>query len=245
MTIPRIIVDKVLTDGELITITGEQYHYLVRVNRIKSGEKFYLLDGSGKDFIGEVLDISNKSFTAYIFQIKTMKKPEYRVGVIFGMLKGDKNEFIIKSGTQMGITDFYPVVTKRTIIKMNREKVAEKLQRFSKIAEDTARTSFLSFIPEVHEITDLTMLTPEERGLKLLFSEKKGVPLLKTAEKKIVQEQNIFLFFGPEGGLENDEVDFLVHKGFEPISLGERALKAEFAFVFASSVVIYIKRGEF
>lgn len=245
MTIPRIIINRTLQDGCLVEIKDESYHYLVRINRLKTGDKFYLLDDNQNDFLGEVVNIGKKSLTAYVFLIKKMLKPDYKIEAIFSLLKGDKNEFIIKAGTQMGLTDFTPVITKRTIVKLDKAKSVEKLKRLRSIAEDTARTSFLSFIPTVTEIKSLTELSTDNNTLKLIFSEQKALPLLKTFEKEIYDTEEISCFFGPEGGIEDDEYDFLIKKGFRPVSLGERALKAEFAFIFALSVITYIKRGSF
>lgn len=245
MTIPRIIIDHTVQDGSIIEIDDEHYHYLVRINRLKIGDKFYLLDDKKNDFLCEIIDIGNKHIVAYAFLIKKMHKADYSIGLIFSLLKGDKNDFIVKAGTIMGLTDFFPVITKRTIVKFDKTKASEKVTRLRNVAENTARTSFLSFVPSISEIKRLSDLSFDKNSLKLLFSEKKGLPLIKSIEHHIKESDAILTFFGPEGGIEDDEFDFFVSNGFMPISLGERALKAEFALIFALSVITYIKRGEF
>lgn len=245
MTIPRIILYTILEDGNLVEISSEHYHYLVRVHRLKSGDKFYLLDKNRREFLCEVVDISKNKLTAYCFLFKNLSEPNYKIKLIFSLLKGDKNEFLIKAGTQMGITDFEPIITSRTIIRLDPVKAKEKVERFRKVAEDTARTSFLSFIPAVAEIKDIKQLSLEVNSLHLFLSEKKDIPLISSYENEIRQSNNITVLLGPEGGIDEEEFKFLIEKGYKPISLGERALKAEFAFVFGLSVVIYINRGRF
>lgn len=246
MTIPRIILKKILQDGELINLEGDHFHYLVRIQRLKVGEKFHLLDKIGNDFIAEIINITSKSLTAYVYLIKKTTPPDYKLSLVFSLLKSDKNDFIIKAGTQMGITDFTPIIMNRTITRPTGDKAAEKVLRLRKIAEDTARTSFLSFIPEVKEITTLHSINVESTSLKLLFSEKKGIPLLSSRENTIKMSKNITVFLGPEGGIEDSEYQILTEiKGFLPVSLGGRALKAELAFVFGLSVITYLTRGEF
>lgn len=245
MTIPRVIVKDELSDGKLIELSGEHFHYLCRVVRLKVGDKFYLLDNNSRDYIGEVINIDKNKLFAYVYQIREMAPPDYKIKVIFSLLKGDKNDFIIKTGTTLGITDFIPIISKRTIVNINDTKENTKVMRLKKIAEETARTSFLPFIPQVTKIRKFSEIDFDEPGLKLLFSEKKGLPLLKSLEADIANSKTIITFFGPEGGIEESEFGFLKERGFLPVSLGDRALKAEFAFVFALSVIIYIMRGRF
>lgn len=245
MTIPRIIINQTISNGELLELKDQTFHYLVRVNRLKANDTFYALDASGAEFIGEIVNIKHNSLTSYMFLQKNFSAPEYQFSVYFGLLKGDKNEFIVKAGTQLGLTNFKPVITRRTVVKLDEAKKREKVERLSKIAEDTARTSFLTFIPKVDIIKNLDTLTFEDDALKILFSEKQGLPLLKTLAPEIKNAKNISAFFGPEGGIDENEYDFLLKQGFTPVSLGNRALKAEFAFVFAMSVLFYINRGEF
>lgn len=245
MTIPRIILNTTLEDGKLAEIKGEHYHYLVRVHRLKSGDKFYLLDKNRCDFLCEVVDISKNKLFAYCYLIKNLSEPDYKIKLIFSLLKGDKNEFIIRAGTQMGITHFEPIIMSRTIIRVDSEKAKEKTDRLRKVAEDTARTSFLSFIPNISDIKEFKKLSFDENAFHLFLSEKKGIPMISCFENEIRQSKNITVLLGPEGGIEEEEFNFLIEKGFKPISLGDRALKAEFAFVFGLSVVIYINRGRF
>jgi len=245
MTVPRIIYDNVLEDGKLFELKGEHFHYLVRIHRLKAGDRFYLLDKAGNDFLCEVVSIAKRTLFAYSYQTKNMTKPDYRIKLIFSLLKGDKNEFVVKAGTQMGVTEFQPIVSKRTVVRLDLEKAKEKVARLQKIAEDTARTSFLSFIPEVYEIKELNELTPNHNSFNIIFSEKKELPLIGTLEDSIRQAKDISVLVGPEGGIDDEEFSFLVKKGFKPVSLGDRALKAEFAFVFGLSVVTYIMRGRF
>lgn len=245
MTTPRVIINQTIYNGELLEIKGQPFHYLVRVNRLKANDKFFALDANGAEFIGEIVNVTHNSLTSYMFLQKNFSAPEYHISVYFGLLKGDKNEFIVKAGTQLGLTNFTPVITSRTVVKLDEAKRRKKTERLNKIAEDTARTSFLSFIPKVEMVKSLDALTFEDDSLKILFSEKKGLPLLKTVATDIKNTKKISAFFGPEGGIDENEYDFIVNQGFTPVSLGNRALKAEFAFVFAMSVIFYINRGEF
>jgi 16S rRNA (uracil1498-N3)-methyltransferase len=71
-----------------------------------------------------------------------------------------------------------------------------------------------------------------------------GLLSLLDFEKKIKDANKIIIFFGPEGGITEEEFSFLVEKGFNPISLGDRVVKAEIAVLYGASIIRFLKKGK-
>lgn len=244
MTIPRVLIKKLIKKDDVLQLTDNEYHYIIRVRRLSVNDTFFAVDETGREFIGRILKIGKKSFTAKFNFIKSVEDKNYRVNLYFGLLKGEKNDFIVNIATQLGVSKITPVIMERTIISLEHERAMKKRERFIKIAKEAVRASYLSEIPVIEEINRIENLNFEVDDLKILFSERVGLKGLKDFSQKIIESNNISVFFGPEGGITDKEHKFLVEKGFIPVSLGERVLKAEIAILYALSVVRFLKKGK-
>ena len=65
-----------------------------------------------------------------------------------------------------------------------------------------------------------------------------GLQLVKSLQSLQENERIIFVF-GPEGGIEEQEVELLEKSGYLPCSLGPRILRAETAPLYALAAVSY------
>ncbi|MEO2068886.1 MAG: RsmE family RNA methyltransferase, partial [Desulfurobacteriaceae bacterium] len=66
----------------------------------------------------------------------------------------------------------------------------------------------------------------------------KGGKSLKDYES--FNASSVSFIVGPEGGLDTEEIEILKEKGFKPIYLGKRILRAETAAIAGMALVQYI-----
>lgn len=244
MTVPRIFLKKLLTENEIKKIVDSNFHYLIRVMRLKKGDRFYCVDETGREFIGEVLSIQRNKLIAKFNYLKLDSGNDYDISLYYGLLKGDKNELVVSIASSIGITIIVPVNMERTIVKLEKDKVQKKMERLKKVAVESSRVSYISKEPVIEGVTNLEELTFPEDALKILFSEKMGLPNLVDYQDRIKRADKVILFFGPEGGITEREFDFLIYNGFYPVSLGDRVVKAEIAILYALSVIRFLKNGK-
>lgn len=241
MTVTKILVDKDL-DGKFVEITGENFFYLKKVLRHKKNDIFFIID-SKNYYLAKIFSVERDKIIAEIKEIRQIKKIDFNINLCFGLLKGEKNDLVVKAGTQYGVKSFHPVLMRRTILKLKTDDRVKKRDRFKRIAEEMARESFLGFIPDVYTIEEL-----KEKDffneLRILFYEGENIRKISDLSNEIKNSNSVSLFFGPEGGIEEDEYEYLLSKGFIPVSLGERMLKAEFAVIAGITFVSYIKEGK-
>ena len=57
----------------------------------------------------------------------------------------------------------------------------------------------------------------------------------------IKENDNVIIAIGPEGGFSEEEANYLIDKGFIPVSLGKRILRTETAGLFCLSAIGAIK----
>lgn len=218
---------------ENTNLKEETIHHLKNVIRIEDGEVFQVVfrdgifsfayyDGKLKK-IGEVED-SNES--------------RVRLSLFFGVLKNNKSEDVLRHATEIGVSDFYPVLMDRTISDLSKKKDKKK-ERYQKIVESAAKQSKRDIIPMVHDIIKTDDILNFKGDLVLCYEDED-----KTQLGEIIHElgDNIGLVIGPEGGISNRELEIL--RDAKKVGLGRRILRAETAAITASFYIIHGKECE-
>lgn len=224
-----------------IEIIGQDINHIKNVLRLPVGEKILICNNDdSKNYISRISNISNKSVICEILEeISSQNESNVRIDIFQGLPKADKMELIIQKGTELGVYNFYPVIFKRSIVG-NADK---KIERWQKIAEVASKQSGRDIIPKVHEVIDLkniinlfsnydaVLLTYENEDKNSLRNE-----LLKLNEKTSL---NIAVIIGPEGGIEQEEVNDLEQNGAKVVSLGKRILRTETVALAVSAIINY------
>jgi 16S rRNA (uracil1498-N3)-methyltransferase len=230
---------------ERLIFGGETYHYLKNVLRFKNGDRFIGFDGSGKEYEIEIFKIGKNEITGKIVEEKELYSTElpFYLNLFQCIPKGEKFDFIIREATQLGVNKIVPVISKRVIVKIDKEKIKSKLRRWQKIAEESAKVSGRTFVPEIKELVKFEECVKEEKDFGLIFWEGERDFTIKDFIKEIkgkeIKGKKINVFIGPEGGFDEEEIEIAKKNNFFTLSLGKRILKVETASVVAIGILIY------
>lgn len=231
----RVKDDKILLEGELA-------HHINHVLRMTSGEEVTLADGCGHLYHGRLSAFGKDTVTAEILSVSEVKgETKTAITLYQGMPKGDKLELIIQKCTELGVDAIVPVFTKRSVVKLDSSKAAKKTERWQKIAQEASQQSKRITVPTIRQPLSWTQLLdviePEE--LTLVLWEDEATQGLKTLLEATRLPERINLIIGPEGGLEEAEVQALKAIGAHSTSLGKRILRTETAGLAALTMVLY------
>lgn len=224
-----------------VIVDKEDFHHLVNVLRIKINEKLYIVVNRGDRFIGEISSVEkNHLIVKLIERIEESFEPNFNLYIAQSIPKGKKIENIIKYGTELGIKGFIPLITERTIVKLNQEKI----ERLKKIAKEEAQVSKRDYIPEIFNPISFNdfIESSYKYERKYIFWELEKENLIDVVD--INKRENILVVIGNEGGFSLDEVYKAKNSGFIPISLGKRILRSELAPLVIISLIVY-KGGGF
>ena len=161
------------------------------------------------------------------------------------IVKSQKQDFIIQKATELGVKEIIPFTSKNTVIKFGSDKdKSRKIQRWQKIVYESAKQCQRGDLAKIKEIIDFDkILELDNFDLKVLCSEKKAdisiKQFLSENKNNILQDSNILLIIGPEGGWDDFEINKFLNAGIKPITLGKLVLRAETAAIAAISQVIY------
>lgn len=216
---------------------GREHHHLKNVARIKPGERVWLVDESGQNYVARVEKIEKHQTQLSILTIEEKTEPRVKVTLAQALIKARNFELILQKATELGISEFLPVIASRSMVKID-DNLENKMRRWAKIVLEAAKQSGGSQIPVILRPKALEEVVRNSRqGRKIFLNESGGKPLRHILVGGMPNKcqkthlTSILVLIGPEGGwTEAEEVDIVGH-GFEAISLGRQVLRAETAAI--------------
>lgn len=226
-------------------LTGENAKH-AKVLRLKPGEEVLLCDGAGMEMRCAVAAVSDSRIDlSALERCASETEARVRVSVYMAFPKADKLEHVIQKATELGAYEIVAFPSARCISKPDDKSLAKKLERWQKIAASAAEQSGRGRIPQV--LTLPSYKAALERAAQadkaLLFYENERATTLRMALEAGPYE-TVSLLTGPEGGLEEKEVQQAMNAGLAVCTLGKRILRCETAPLCALSAIMY-DAGEF
>ena len=191
----------------------------------------------------EITNIDNEYVHCKILEkIEQKVSNTPRITIFQGLAKADKIEYIIQKCTELGVYEIIPVEMKRCVVKLNEKDKIKKIDRWQKIAEVAAKQCMRNDILKVEQIISFNQVCDniKKYDYAIMAYEKEEHVYLKDILKKIDDANcNIAFIIGPEGGIDEQEVEELLENGACSVSLGKRILRTETAPVAISAIVMY------
>ena len=228
MRITRIYHPGELVCGKTTRLESNASNHLIRVLRTKIDSPVILFNGDGFDYHCKTIDINPKKTSVSIESSeKTKTESNLVINLIQGLSCHSRMETTIQKSVELGASKIVPVICQRSNTRLTENKQIKKLEHWKKVAISACEQSGRCVIPEVTEIVTMENISEylTKNSIKFTFN-----PEAKTTLKDIAFEQQaIEIFIGPEGGLNDSEVNFLQHSGFKDICFGPRILRTETA----------------
>ena len=222
------------------TINGVELNHLRRVLRLRPQDHVVVFDDAGLEHQGIIRSLSeDRGEIDIIRSYQVNNESPLKTILALGLTKGEKMDWVMEKATELGVHTVIPFVSSYTIPKLNERKMAQRSERWQKIALSAAKQCGRVRIPEIMALTGFCdLLEPVSRDkLRLLFWEKEcqhGLLELKETRTSIGE---VVVMIGPEGGFSAQEAALALEHGFKPVRLGPRILRAETAAVAALSAV--------
>lgn len=220
----------------------DESHHLIKVLRKKVGEKIRLINGKGEEYEGKILEISKEKRTlrVKVKLLKLLRKeeiPSKKIVALIPILKGDKTEFLVEKGTELGISDFIPFTSDYSTVKPS-SKLKERLE---KKAINALKQSGRLYLPEIKSPVILKNFLTQisHSSFKILALPEEGISLEKLIEG-LKDFKEIILISGPEGGFSKEEKKLLKEKNFVSLKISPYILRAETASLSLMSLISII-----
>ncbi|MTI66612.1 MAG: 16S rRNA (uracil(1498)-N(3))-methyltransferase [Firmicutes bacterium] len=237
----RFFINKENIKGDLLVVEGEDVKHIKNVLRLNIDDKINVCDGEGSDYLVKISEISKKDIRCNIIKKYDTVKTPLEIVLYQGMPKSSKMDLIIQKTTELGVSKIIPVMTKRTVVKINnKKKEKKKITRWEKIATEAAKQSKRGFIPKVEGIInfkDMINILSKEEDILVPYENENNIGIKRVL--KNIEGNKINIIIGPEGGFEEEEIEKLQEINSNIITLGPRILRTETAGFATLAVVMY------
>ncbi|TWE06500.1 16S rRNA (uracil1498-N3)-methyltransferase [Neobacillus bataviensis] len=227
-------------------IDEEDRHHIVKVMRMEINDQIICVDPEGKQAVCRLSEITNSSVVADVVQwIDESPELPISITIASGLPKGDKLEWIIQKGTELGAQQFLPFSAARSVVKWDEKKAVKKIDRWQKIAKEAAEQSHRTILPSIINPMSFKELLKKSNDFdyKLAAYEEESrqgeTSVLSSTLKKMKNGETLLFVFGPEGGLAEEEVQQLKDFGFGLCGLGPRILRTETAPLYSLAAISY------
>ena len=239
---PKFFVKKEQIQNDIINIIGTDVNHIKNVLRLKLEDEI-IVACQENNYQCQIINLEKEKIICKILNVQDSKaETNVYIHIIQGLPKADKMEWIIEKCTEIGVSEFTPIETKRSIVKLDESGKRKKVERWQKIAEVAAKQSGRDIIPKINNVINIEKVYPfiENYDIIITAYEKEEKYSLKQALKmRKNDELRIAIFVGPEGGWEEKEIEYLKTLGIKTITLGKRILRTETAPIVIASNIIY------
>ncbi len=224
----RLYVEQPLADGQSLTLSRDQAHYLFGVMRQRVGGQILVFNGRDGEYLAEIVEAGKRSGVLYCRQQTRVLQMPPDLWLLFAPIKKVRTDFIVEKAAELGVARIFPVQTRFT----NSDRVRQdRLQ--AHVIEATEQCGG-TFVPPVEDLQPLDKLLekwPQDRQVVFCDESLVGCKANLIATSDI---QKWAILVGPEGGFSDEERKRLAHLPYvTTISLGPRILRADTAAVAA------------
>lgn len=225
-------------DGNHVIITGNDFHHMANVLRVKIKEHFFIGCDS-IEYEGKITEINSDYIKLEVKNVIKNIKKKIKVTLLFSLLKGDKNDLIFQKCTELGVDRFIPVITGNTIIKLDDKKKKSRLDRWNTIVKEASMQSGRDVIPTIKPIVTFEEAIVKNSLNNNYFCKADAPTRINSLLTKDVFFENISIFIGPEGDFTNEELNIFNQTGWKGLNISPYTLRSETACISVVSLLSY------
>src|SRR5258708_5486817 len=91
-----------------LRVDGERFHYLTRVLRLQAGDSLQVFDGKGRTFAARIRSVGPSALELEL-ALEHLAPQTRPIVLLQGLPKGEKLDWILQKGTELGMTSFAAV----------------------------------------------------------------------------------------------------------------------------------------
>lgn len=241
MSPPLFWVANVPPAGEIAIVDGDEGRHAVTVTRVSPGERIIVADGLGTSGLAEVITTEGKaSLQARVLDHVSRAAPRPRVTVVQALPKSERSELAVDLATEAGADAIVPWQSARCVAKWVGPKADKGVAKWRAAARAAAKQSRRAFIPDVEDLAATRDVVARAQqvvaagGIVAVLHESARTGL---ATLDLSSAAEIMLIVGPEGGLDDLEIDALVSVGAVAVLLGPEVLRTSSAAAVALGAI--------
>lgn len=237
MTASLFLVDRLPTGGHH-TLSGPEGHHAADVQRVRVGETVTLSDGRGGAAAAEVLAVGRGTVELAVTGYVYLEPPNPRMIVVQGLPKGDRGELAVQAMTEVGVDEILPWAAMRSVTQWRGPRGDKSHDKWEATAREAAKQSRRAWVPRITGVPDCSTKQVAAR----LEDATAAFVLHETATERLTSAPlphygEIMLVIGPEGGIDDFELEMFTTAGARLVRLGNEVLRTSTAGVAALAIL--------
>jgi len=236
MRLTRVHVDGPLSVGARISVGGTAANHILRVLRLRASDALIVFDGLGGEYAANIVEARKDTVLVDVRDYSDIdRESTLPLTLAQGVSRGERMDWVIQKATELGVTRIIPILTERSVVKLDAAQAEKKHQHWRGIAIAACEQSGRNRVPQLDlpvKLHDFLAQTPRE-GARVLLSPTGTLRLTDLPSP----QAGLIVLIGPEGGLSDVEQESALRVGFNPIRLGPRILRTETAAIAALTIM--------
>jgi len=236
MRLTRVYIDAALEPGGRFTLTGSAAGHLTRVLRLGPRAALTLFNGRGGEYAASIEQVRGGEVTVAVGEHRPIERESpFPLTLAQGVSRGERMDLVVQKATELGAARLVPVLTERSIVRLDEEQSDRKSSHWRAIAIAACEQCGRNRLPEVALPTQLSefLRQPAGESVQLLLSP----GATQRIEDVPRPARGATVLIGPEGGLSDAEQNAARTAGFTAVNLGPRVLRTETAAIAALTLL--------
>ncbi len=225
--------------GEM-RLAGEEAHHCLRVMRKGVGDRIVVFDGEGRWAEGEIDLVEGGEVWVRVGREGRDEPARPKIGLCVAIPKGKNMELIVQKAVELGVAELQPLVTERTVVRLDRKDLAKKREKWQRVALEACKQCGQNVLPVVREPAGFRVWLAERDGAVpgLVASLASGTRRFREELERFERvPEAVDMLIGPEGDFSEEETGAALAAGFRPVTLGEIVLRVETAALYCTGVL--------
>lgn len=229
MRLTRCPIDIPLHTGQTLSLPEDAANHLVRVMRLREGDRCVLFNGDGHDYTATVTVVGKRDAQVHIDEAQRLENESpLAITLLQGIARGEKMDLILQKATELGVNAIIPVNAERTEVKLDAARAEKRLAHWRSVVGSACGQSGRARIPSI--------LPPQSlcAAAGALPADTLRLTLDPLGEHRLASlsqapANGVVIAIGPEGGWSPRDRQHLHDAGFQGLQLGPRILRTETA----------------
>jgi 16S rRNA (uracil1498-N3)-methyltransferase len=232
MRLPRVYHPGPLQVGRVTALDEAGSNHLVRVLRMRVGDRLIVFDGSGGEYRGAIEGVARAGVRVRIERHDPVERESaLQVGLAQVVSAGERMDFTVQKAVELGAAWIQPLTARRAKVRLEPARAERRVTHWQRVAIAACEQCGRNRVPSVRPLLELYdwlgTLAGTERGM--LLDPDAALPL-SAAERPAGE---LLLLAGAEAGFDPEESALLQDRGFLAVRLGPRVLRTETAALAA------------
>jgi len=230
----RFFADLPLRTGQSLALPDRAARH-VQVLRLQPGDAIALFNGLGGEFEATIERMGRSDVQVMVNAHSAVERETGRaVHLAVGVPANERMDWLVEKATELGAASITPLMAERSVLRLKGERAEKKLAHWQGVTMAACEQCGRNRLPLIHEVAAFgdwaaALPAPEAQAPRLLLSLRAGTQPLAQVLAACDHAAPVTVLSGPEGGLSAAEEDAAMARGFVPVTLGPRVLRAETA----------------